>query len=108
LKSVVCPGHFDVGIFQGTKVVCIQNRLDIQEFWQNFVTSNLVLWCDGLKGKDDVAQSNSASKKRKVQSSTEEDVQKTINGLKKKHGSRFTVVSRAAAQVPQLIHAALL
>ena len=34
---------FDVGFVQGTKVVCIQNTLHVQEFWQNFRMINLVL-----------------------------------------------------------------
>ena len=70
LKDVICRGDFDVGFVQGGKVVHTQNRLDIQEFWQNFEISNLILW---LKSEDNVAQSSSASKKRKLQVSNNEE-----------------------------------
>jgi len=51
--------------------------------------SNLEFWCDGLKGEEDVTQSSSTSKKRKV---NEEDVQKTGDDLKKKHELAYTSV----------------
>jgi len=44
----VTSGDFDVGYVQGTKVIHIRNRLEIQEFLQNFKKGSLILWCDGL------------------------------------------------------------
>ena len=84
LKDVIGEGDFDVGFVHGTKVVCIQNRLEIQEFWKTFRTSNLILCCDGLKGEPhDVTHSGSANKKKILQSNSE-DVQKTVDNLKER------------------------
>jgi len=48
----------------------------------------LILWCDGLKSED---EGSSASKKMKLQgSNNEEDGQKTVDDLKKKHGLAYT------------------
>ena len=85
LKDVISKDDFDIGYVQGIKVIRIQSRLDVQEFWQNFRTSNLVLWCDGLKSDDDGTQASSTSKKRKVQNSNQEGyVQKIVDDLKKR------------------------
>ena len=56
LKDVISKDDFDIGYVQGTKVIRIQSRLDVQEFWQNLRTSNLVLWYGGLKSDDDGTQ----------------------------------------------------
>ena len=61
LKEDIVNHNFDVGYVQGTKVVRIRSRLDLQEFWQNFKKSNLILWCDGLKCED--ASDNRAGRK---------------------------------------------
>ena len=51
--------QFDVGYVQGTKVVRLRSRIDIQEFWKNYKKGNLILWCDGLsKGTSKSKESN--------------------------------------------------
>ena len=93
LKEDIVNHNFDVGYVQGTKVVRIRSRLDLQEFWQNFKKSNLILWCDGLKCED--ASDNTAessSKKRKLQGTKEEEVQQFVEELMRKHGSSFTTM----------------
>ena len=71
LNDKIISRDFDIGYIQGTKVVRIRSRLDLQEFWQSYRKSSLILWCDGLKCEDTINDvervQSSVSKKRKVQ-----------------------------------------
>jgi len=87
----VTSGDFDVGYVQGTKVIHIRNRLDIQEFWQNFKKGSLMLWYDGLN-KSKSNETEHIKNKRELQATKDQDVQNIVEKLITKHGTNFTTM----------------
>lgn len=115
-QEIIGPDKFDMGFIQGSNVINIRSKEDLQEVWSDLLkstgsSSKPILWCDGLKevastsgnrkrqkcdsDDDSDCESNKPSKKKKVKSNreeTEDKVQETIDYLKEKHGSKFTTM----------------
>lgn len=113
LKQDVISGDFDVGYVQGTNVIRVRSRQDIQEMWPEVVKGKIMLWCDGLRGNktsagrlkrklsefegeeldDDDEDPLFGTTKKKRQPATrskEGEVQEYVDSLKGKHGTTFT------------------
>ena len=92
---------FDVGYMQGSSVIRIRTRDDIDEFYSlvNGSQNNAVcLWCDGLRlskkrdsGDDSDGDMPKSKKARKSESSErDKEVQDCLQKLKDKHGSTYS------------------
>ena len=61
------------------------------------------MWCNGLStnstSKESVDETEPTSKKRKVQATKDEEVQKIVEKLTAKHGTNFTVQLRIRAEI---------
>lgn len=105
LQNDIIAEDFDVGFISNGNVIIFRSKSDLVEFWSDVRAQKKVyLWCDGLKESScsvvsrrrstpdvDDANDRPAPKKRKnVQEDREEQVQDTIDELKKKHGSAYT------------------
>lgn len=92
---------FDVGYMQGSNVIRIRTKDDIEEFHSLVDRSQnnaVCLWCDGLRlskkrdSGDDSDDDMPKSKKARKNESSERDkeVEDCLKKLKDKHGSQFT------------------
>ena len=110
LRGDIVSSDFDVVYVCGNSVISIHNLDDLAEIWSDITErrNKLVLWCDGVKTKDnsggvtssrprqatdsesdeeEEAQAKSQKKKKKKSLAQEEKVQTT---MKEKHGTVYT------------------
>ena len=115
LHDDIWPGDFDVGYTTGTEVIRVWTEEDLKEMWGDIKkSSSTALWCDGLidyesdkpskfgksgrkrkraasddESDNEASQSTKTQKKKKVDNDVE--VQKIVDSLKSKHGTKYTV-----------------
>ena len=100
LTDDIVDSDFDVGYVEGSSVVRIRNRRDLEEVWSCISKSKgkVMLWCDGLSNTKESRKrprSNGVSvvnTKKKVpdKADKEQKVQQLVDSLKEKHLSDYT------------------
>ena len=100
LTDDIVDSDFDVGYVEGSSVVRIRNRRDLEEVWSCIAKSKgkVMLWCDGLSNTKESRKrprSNGVSvvnTKKKVpdKADKEQKVQQLVDSLKEKHLSDYT------------------
>ena len=86
---------FDVGFYNGSTVVSIRSEQDLREIWQDVKRgTQIVLWCDGLKGSE-----KNAPKKRKHDSSDESDSDHVV----KKSSKRLSAAKEREGKLEEAI-----
>lgn len=100
LTDDIVDSDFDVGYVEGSSVVRIRNRRDLEEVWSCIAKSKgkVMLWCDGLSNtKESRKRPRSdgvsvVNKKKKVpdKADKEQKVQQLVDSLKEKHLSDYT------------------
>ena len=110
LQHDIRSDDFDVGYIQGSSVVRVRSKDDINEMWIDLSKPNskTALWCDGLKepcsmakpresckrkqseDNSDDEESTRSARKKKQPSRKEEEVQELVDILKEKHTSTYT------------------
>ncbi len=111
IRSQLCQDitqeDFDVGYVRGSTVIRSRSEEDVYEVLSDLNKPNcsLTLWCDGLKEcipvttargnkrkKTASINEDSVKKKKKSDTSKEDEVQETVENLKEKYGSKFTLM----------------
>ena len=102
LGAEITTENFDVGYIQGLTVIRIRSKEDMTELWANVKdpSKKINVWCDGLietdtsgskrKQKTDTYDRDIQTKRKKVNTHKEDEVQEIVDDLKKQHGSNFT------------------
>ena len=102
LTDDIVDSDFDVGYVEGSSVVRIRNRRDLEEVWSCInnpkTKGKVMLWCDGLSNtkesrkrpRSDGVSVVNTKKKVPDKANKEQKVQQLVDSLKEKHLSDYT------------------